>query len=71
MLRNFMFQPLFHEIANSQTTFSHVMCVHVYRDKKTKADRLSKEGVEMHKGDWEINESHQGQHTSYFHESKF
>jgi ribonuclease HI len=69
MLRNFLLQPLFSDIKNLQSTFSHISFSHVYRDKNIEADRLSKQGLELQEGTWEVFESNQGQLSSHFHES--
>jgi len=42
---NFTLQPLFHDILNIKSAFSHIAFVHVYRDRNKEADRLSKKGV--------------------------
>jgi hypothetical protein len=64
-----MLQPLFDDIKNLQSSFSHITISHVYREKNMEADRLSKDGLELQEGTWEIRESLQGQLTSYLHES--
>jgi hypothetical protein len=47
------------------------MYAHVYKDKNTEANMLSKEKMELHEGTQEILESHQGQPSSYFYEPWF
>jgi hypothetical protein len=43
-----MLHPLFWDIINLKTTFTHLSFTHVYRDKTIEADNLSKEGFELH-----------------------
>jgi hypothetical protein len=68
-LRNLTLQPLSLDVKNKKSSFTHLSFAHVYRD-KNKENKLSKEGLELQVGTWEIPESTQGQ-SSYFHEPWF
>lgn len=72
ILIHFMLQPLFEDIKNTKTTFTHLSFAHVYRGKITKGVRLSKEGLELQEELWEIlNSSQEQSSSSYLHEPYF
>jgi hypothetical protein len=60
MLRNFTLQPLFYDVQNLLTSFSHISLSHIYRDRNRIADGLSKDGLGLNQGAWIISEQRDG-----------
>ena len=51
-LGNFTSQPLYDEVLNLLASFSYTSLSHIYRDRNSVADRLSKVGVGLERGTW-------------------
>jgi len=66
-----MLHPLFHDIKNLYSSFSHTIIAHVYNENKMVANKISKHYLELQEDKWEIKESIRQQITSYCHESWF
>jgi hypothetical protein len=54
ILHSYTLRPIFKEAKQNTTTFSHISLTHVYRNKNSKADQLSKDRLELDKGTWKI-----------------
>lgn len=67
-VRNFTLHPLYDEVLNLLTYFSHTSLSHIYRDRNRLADGLSKAGVGLERGTWIITEIQNGHTEEYNHE---
>jgi ribonuclease HI len=67
-LGNFLLQPLFKDVKHLQSTFSRITFAHVYKENKMEVDRISKDGLNLQEGIWEI-ESQQEHISTYLQES--
>jgi ribonuclease HI len=68
-LRKILLQPFFRDTKHLQSTFIHITFDHIYRENNKEADRLSKDGLYLHEGIWEIKETQHGHISTYLHES--
>ena len=68
-LRKILLQPLFRDTKHLQSTFIHITFDHIHRENNKEADRLSKDGLDLHEGIWEIKETQHGHISTYLHES--
>lgn len=67
-VRNYILQPLIDEIAVLSSTIINIFFFHVYRERITVADGLSKEGLQLDREQWIILEDLAGQCSEYVHD---
>ena len=67
---NILLFPILEEIHRLLDTFDTVTISHVYKDKNMTADTLSKEGLQLLQGQWNITEN-KGEDTNAFYHKPF
>lgn len=65
--RNISLISLFEEVSRLTAHFDSITCRHVYRERNTAADRLSKQGLTMDFGTWKFVESRGVDVYEFFH----
>ena len=65
--RNLALSSRFEEVNRLWKNFDHISCRHVYRERKTTADRLYKEGLKMEHGTWNFFEKRDAEVYEFFH----
>lgn len=46
--------PLFREVSQLRNSFMEISLRHIFRERNSEADRLSKEGVDLEMGSWTV-----------------
>jgi ribonuclease HI len=64
---NIFLQPILREISTLLASFDSFSIRHVYRDRNTLADALSKEGLNLSYGQWHFSESRGDTVQDFFH----
>eukprot|EP00253_Pinus_taeda_P030772 PITA_30772 len=59
--QNQILKPILEDILSLKSRFNNFSICHIYRDKNTAADQLSKAGLQQVLGSWSIEENRQGQ----------
>ena len=65
--RTLALNTLYEEVNRLWTTFDHISCRHVYKERNAVADRLSKVGVEMEFDTWNFFEHKDGEVYEFYH----
>lgn len=60
LCRNFILFPLLREATRLKYLFTEIFLSHIFRERNSEADRLSKEGVDQDMGSWTILEEENG-----------
>ena len=55
-MQNYILILLLNEIIRLKSFFSELTICHIFRERNTEADRLSKEGIEQALGAWTVEE---------------
>jgi hypothetical protein len=71
VIRNFNLQPMFDEAWALQAVFSCIIFKHVYRERNLEANGLSKDGLDLARGEWIIMEEQDGHSYVYSHATLF
>ena len=64
---NLALSSLFEEVNRLWTNFDHISWRHVYRERNTTADRISKKGLKMEHGTWNFFENRDPEVYEFFH----
>ena len=65
--RNLDLNSLYEEVLRLLTNFDHISCRHVYRERNTKEEFLSKDGLILELGTWKFLEKKDAEVFEFYH----